>query len=41
MGVLKQLQMAAKGSKSGKPLSNCGKKMAIAFLTVHSLKTSI
>jgi|TARA_E500000081_G_C6117076_1_gene345824 hypothetical protein len=36
MVVLKQLQVATKGSKNGKPLSNCGKKMAIAFLSVHN-----
>ncbi|GAA62226.1 hypothetical protein P20652_4130 [Pseudoalteromonas sp. BSi20652] len=41
MGVLKQAQVATKGSKNGKLLSNCGKKMAIAFLSVLSLKTSI
>jgi len=41
MGVLKQAQVAAKGSKNGKLLSNCGKKMAIAFLSVLSLKTSL
>ncbi|EGI72164.1 hypothetical protein PH505_bv00090 [Pseudoalteromonas distincta] len=41
MGVLKQAQVAAKGIKNGKLLSNCGKKMAIAFLTLLSLKTSI
>jgi hypothetical protein len=39
MGVLKQVQVATKGSKNGKLLSNCGKKMAITFLTLLRLKT--
>jgi|TARA_R110000744_G_scaffold43437_3_gene97420 hypothetical protein len=41
MDLLKQVQVATKGIKNGKLLSNCGKKMAIAFLSVLSLKTSI
>jgi hypothetical protein len=41
MDLLKQAQVAIKGIKNGKLLSNCGKKMAIAFLSVLSLKTSI
>jgi hypothetical protein len=41
MGVLKQVQVAIKGSKNGKLLSNCGKKMAIAFLTLLRLRTSL
>ncbi|MCF6143941.1 hypothetical protein PMAG_a3489 [Pseudoalteromonas mariniglutinosa NCIMB 1770] len=39
--LLKQAEVAIKGSKKGKLLSNCGKKMAIAFLTLLRLKTSL
>lgn len=39
MVLLKQGRMALKGSKSGKLMSNCGKKMAIVFLAVLTTKT--
>jgi hypothetical protein len=39
--VLKQHEVATKGIKNGKLLSNCGEKMAIVFLTVLSAKTSL
>jgi len=39
--VLKHHEVATKGIKNGKLLSNCGKKMAIVFLTVLSAKTSL
>jgi hypothetical protein len=32
LGVLKQEEMAIFGSKKGNPMSNCGKKMAIALV---------
>tara|TARA_R110001606_G_scaffold73735_2_gene170220 strand:- start:11701 stop:11856 length:156 start_codon:yes stop_codon:yes gene_type:complete len=35
---LKQAQVATKGSKKGKLLSNCGKKKAIAFSPVRKQK---
>ncbi|ATD04060.1 hypothetical protein PTET_a2771 [Pseudoalteromonas tetraodonis] len=41
IAVLKHYEVAIKGSKNGKLLSNCGKKMAIVFLTVLSAKTSL
>uniref|UniRef100_A0ABP2XW12 Uncharacterized protein n=1 Tax=Pseudoalteromonas undina TaxID=43660 RepID=A0ABP2XW12_9GAMM len=41
IAVLKHHEVAIKGSKNGKLLSNCGKKMAIVFLTVLSAKTSL
>jgi len=38
MELLKQVEMAIKGIKKGKLLSNCGRKMAITFLPVRKAK---
>jgi hypothetical protein len=41
MVLLKHCQVATKGMKKGKLLSNCGKKRAIALLAFLSTKTSL
>jgi len=41
IALLKQAEMAIKGIKKGKLLSNCGRKMAIAFLPVRTVKFSV